>query len=274
MNKIIIGFIVLFLVSCGDDKFALNSHVSHLEMDDEEVAVSNRKTPKSNNSVSLEKSSQKLIREGRMAIKVEDLHTSKKMLDELLSKSEGYYLKEKLKKSDYNESYDLKIRIPASKFDGFLISLEGNGGVIEEKVITVKDVTEEFFDLNTRQKNKEIYLDKYRDLLLKSKNIDETLKVQELIRALEEEIERVKGRLKYINDKVDYSTLSIYLYENKTIEVKEITFLQKLGQSLNSGWNFLITFTLGVITFWPFWILLVVVIILVRKYRRKKNNVH
>ncbi|WP_083391928.1 DUF4349 domain-containing protein [Epilithonimonas lactis] len=58
-----------------------------------------------------------------------------------------------------------------------------------------------------RLENKLTYLEKYRDLLKKSNSTKDILEIQENIRALEEEIESSKGRLKFIDDKVKYSII-------------------------------------------------------------------
>ena len=80
---------------------------------------------------------------------------------------------------------------------------------------TTEDVTEDYYDTEIRLKNKELYLEKYRDFLEQAKTVKDMLEVQEKIRNMEEEIESAKGKLRFIDDKVNFSTLDINIYREK-----------------------------------------------------------
>lgn len=70
-------------------------------------------------------------------------------------------------------------------------------------------MTDQFIDLETRLANKREYLERYRELVKKAVSVKEILEIEEKIRLLEEEIESVTGRLKYLGDQVDFSTLNL-----------------------------------------------------------------
>ena len=127
----------------------------------------------------------------------------------------GLFLYEKEQYNSYGNrnSYSLLLRIPNTKFDSLVNLLEIGIGTLESKNLTSKDVTEEYTDLNIRLENSLAYVIQYKEILKKSKTVKEILEVQEKIRRIEEEIESKKGRIKYLDDKVKYSTLSIEVTE-------------------------------------------------------------
>ena len=84
------------------------------------------------------------------------------------------------------------IRIPSDAFESFIEALVQIEAEIEYQNISSKDVSEEFIDLETRLKNKHSYLLRYRELLGEAKNVQDILEVEEKIRLITEEIEKVR----------------------------------------------------------------------------------
>ena len=63
------------------------------------------------------------------------------------------------------------------------------------------------------------------------------LNVTEYLRRIQEEIESSEGRLKYMDDQSDFSTITLNIsYVGETIAYKE-TFLDKLEEGLAVGWQ-------------------------------------
>ncbi|HJW29279.1 MAG TPA: DUF4349 domain-containing protein, partial [Saprospiraceae bacterium] len=120
------------------------------------------------------------------------------------------------------------------------------------------------------------YLDQYRSLLKTARSIEDILKVQEQIRALEEEIESVTGRLKYLSNQVDLSTLELTLTETKDYVYRpdrRINFIERFKEALSAGWHGFVNFILLMIGIWPFWLILIVLLWWWRQYERRKKRV-
>lgn len=217
----------------------------------------------------------KIIKDGRLGVKVSELEKAKKWIDTLVINYGGYYANEEFNNTDYETSYQLNIRIPSNRFEKFIIAIETGEGEIIYKKIDARDVTDQFIDLETRLKNKKNYLIKYGELLEKAKTVKDILEIEEKIRILEEEIESVEGRLNYLNDLVAYSTLDLRLTKDKDFKFKSdkrAKFTEKLKQSLSKGWFGFVDFILFVIKIWPFWIVLFIVNSVWKKIRTKKKN--
>lgn len=100
------------------------------------------------------------------------------------------------------------------------------------------------------------------------------LEIQEKIRELEDEIDVSKGRLRFIDDRVNYSTLNLNLYKEKvrSSATSNIGFGSRFGDSVTEGWNSFVTFILGIISLWPFFLLIPVFVLFWRKWRGRKKK--
>lgn len=214
----------------------------------------------------------KIIKDGRLGLRVSDLENTKFRVDTLINHYGGYYANEKLNNSDWETSYNLKIRIPSADFMKFISDTERGDGEILYKEINARDITDQFIDLETRLENKRNYQKRYNDLLIKANSIKEILEIEEKIRALEEEIDSTTGRLKYLSDLVDYSTLELTISKQKDFKynpTKRDKFFEKLKQSISKGWFGFVDFFLFIISIWPFWIIITLIFYLWKKYKMR-----
>jgi hypothetical protein len=200
----------------------------------------------------------KIIKDGRMGMTVSDLSKTKSKTDALVKSHGGYYESESLNNSDYESSYTLKVRIPGSNFEKFIAGIESEDGEIMYKTIDARDVTDQFIDLETRLNTKRNYLARYNELLKKAQAVKDILEIEEKVRGLEEEIDSTIGRLKYLSDQVDYSTLDLTITKEKEFKYNPASrdsFVEKLKQSISKGWYGFVDFILFLFNIWPFLII-------------------
>ncbi len=217
----------------------------------------------------------KIIKDGSIEIEVQELNKTKAQVDSSVAKLGGYYASEKLNNTNWETSYNLKIRVPSSNFERLILSLESGDGEIKYKEIDARDVTDQFIDIETRLKNKRNYLQKYNDLLKQAKSVKDVLEIEEKIRVIEEEIESSTGQLKYLSDLVDYSTLNLTITKTKDYKYtpkKRGAFIERVKTALLKGWIGFVDFMVFVVKVWPFWIILFFVIHFWKKYRRRKKD--
>ncbi len=217
----------------------------------------------------------RIIKDGKIGLRVTELEKTKAHVDSLVKNYDGYYANESLSNTDYESSYDLKIRVPSANFEKFITEIENGDGEILYKEIDARDVTDEFIDLETRLENKRNYLKRYNELLKRANTVKEILEIEEKIRGLEEEIESTTGRLKYLSDLVDFSTLNLTISKQKDFKYNPVNrdkFSERLKQSISKGWFGFIDGLLFMIKIWPFWIIVTLVIYFWNKYKRKKKK--
>ena len=208
----------------------------------------------------------KLIKRGNMSIDVVKLPDSKRRIDSILIRNQSYYEREEYMSNEKSNSYSLTIRVPVTYFDSLINQLENGIGKLKSKSIFVDDVTEEYHDLDIRLKNKLAFLNQYRMILQKAVKIKEIIEVQEKIRRIEEEIESKKGRLRFLDDQISYSTLRIELSEIiKYDEQPKSGLIHKVKLAFNEGVMSFLSFLLTLISLWP-----VLLFILLLYFLRKK----
>jgi hypothetical protein len=217
----------------------------------------------------------RIIKDGRLELIVSELEKTKSHIGTILKNHGGYFSNERYRNSDRESSYDLKIRIPSANFEGFLVDIETIKGELLYKEIDARDVTDQFIDLETRLQSKRNYRIRYNDLLKKANSVKEILEIEEEIRALEEEIESTTGRLKYLSDLVDYSTLDLTITKlngfKYTPAIRD-KFSERLKQSLAKGWFGFVDLLFFSIKIWPLWIMVSLAFYFWKKYKRNKNK--
>lgn len=96
----------------------------------------------------------KLIKEGRGEFITDDLNLTRETIFEAVKKYSGYVSSNWEFKSPGRKSNTVIIRVPADNFDNLLSEATQGVKRFESKEINVKDVTEEFLDIQARLKTK------------------------------------------------------------------------------------------------------------------------
>ena len=254
--KIKIIFLVLFfgalLFSCGRDrKSEVASVNTTTELGSKEQSQPNSQST-SVTDPTPEPTEQRLIKNGKISFMVKSLTESKQYIKNLLKSYNGYIAKEINYGDQDNPSEELLIRIPNKNFDQFLDqSLKGAEEIVSRN-IEIEDVTTQFVDIEARLKNKKQLENKYHELLLKATNIEDILKIEKEISYIREDIEASEGKLKYLGNQVEYSTISLVYYEKRS---SSFDFGGNIGSALISGGLGLLKFIVIMVNLWPLWLI-------------------
>lgn len=215
---------------------------------------------------------QKLIKESFLSFETSNLDKTYNSILSFVNTNGGFIQNDNANKSYDRQARSLIIRIPTNNFQKTIDSITTIVDYFDTKRISLKDVTEEFIDLEARLKAKLELEKRYLELLSKAKDVKEMLDIERELSHIREEIEAKQGRLKYLNDKVSLSTLNIEFYKI-SVETGIITsYGRKMWNALQSGFNGLSIFFLGLLNIWPFIIILLLVVYLVRKQLKKRKK--
>ncbi len=288
MKKLLIPLFCVLLVQCKkNEPQALNANMVDMVQEDKVASVDApppstavaKEMPSSENSpqnspLQINTVSKKIIKNGDMRIQVGDIKKAQGQINSILKNNSAYIQKEEFQNTDTDENLDIVIRVPHKNFDALVNSFSNGVGAVLSKNISSDDVTEEYTDVSIKLANKKIYLEKYRDMLKTAKTTKDMLEIQENIRALEDEIDVAEGRLRFIDDRVNYSTLTINLYKEKvrSSATSRIGFGSRFGDSVTEGWNSFVEFLLGIISLWPFFLLIPVLVIAWKKWRNRRTK--
>lgn len=121
------------------------------------------------------------------------------------------------------------VKIPQSHFQSYIHDIEKNSIKVVEKNISGNDVTEEFVDLESRLKAKEAVEKRLLTLLDQAEKTEDLLKISNDLAKVQEEKEQILGRMNFLQNNVDYSTVTIHL-EEQLVKIDSI----KDNDSLNT----------------------------------------
>jgi hypothetical protein len=157
-----------------------------------------------------------VIKRGDVALRVPegDLQEAVRRIVAIAEGRGGFVLSTSIE-DEGAKSGTIVIRVPAESFEDALSAAEDVGDVTREEV-SGEDVSEEFVDLDARLRNFEAQESVLLDLMAKSQNVADTLRVQRELQGVQLEIERLRGRLRFLRDQTDLSTITVSLREQET----------------------------------------------------------
>ncbi|MEO0181217.1 MAG: DUF4349 domain-containing protein [candidate division WOR-3 bacterium] len=127
----------------------------------------------------------------------------------------GYIVSSNIYKTENSAwTADIIMKVPSDRLKE---AEEEIKGIKEAEVITYnktsQDITEEYLDLSIRLENKRRLLERMRSLLLKANSVREAMEVENEIARITEEIERMEGRMRFLQSITSYSQIQITLHE-------------------------------------------------------------
>ena len=102
----------------------------------------------------------------------------------------------------------LVLRIPAAHFRSFMDAIGEEGRVLDRN-IAAQDVGEEFRDIEIRIRNLEVTRQRIEALLAQAASVADALAVQRELERITTELETMRGRQRYLADRVAFSTITI-----------------------------------------------------------------
>ena len=213
----------------------------------------------------------KMIWTGNLKFQVENVNNSTNKISEIVADKGGFMSNLNLTSTNYQISNNITIRIENNKFHDLIGSLKGESVHIDKEEIKSNDVTAEFVDIESRLKTKKEVRDRYITILrTKTGKIKDIIAAEEAIRQITEEIEVKEGRLRYLKDKVNFSSIHLTIYQKVDYKdepvIYEKPYSSKIGKSFLNGWKFIQGFFLVLVSIWPLLLILGGVIFWKRKW--------
>lgn len=171
----------------------------------------------SNDLISLENSSnsvdfsenfeRKLIKTASISVKVEDLSDCAEKIQSWAKKFEGFINYSNV----FENGSSFSVKIPAKNFENAIKNV-GDFGKVTSQSISSQDVTEQFYDLQTRLDSKKILQEKYLEYLKSATNIKDLLQIESELNKVTSDLESMQSQMNRLSNKIDYSTINIDFY--------------------------------------------------------------
>lgn len=218
-----------------------------------------------------------IIRIGSMNIEIENYSESDKKVTEAVARANGYVSNTTTTVNVSGKKQGtIQVKIPADKFDGFVQDVSNIGKVMSEN-ISGKDVTEEYIDLEARQKTQRELEKRLLDLLNeKTAKLVDVVEVEEKLSSVRENIERTEGRMRFLKNQSAYSTLSISLFEPALLQTSSGGgFFYEMKTAISKGLEGFTDVLSGLIAFMiafsPVLIFIFVILFIIRRYIRNRK---
>jgi hypothetical protein len=153
----------------------------------------------------------------RMVIKTASLSVRVKNVDAAfaravqLTDAAGGYVQSSTQSVEGGERADLTLRIPPDGFLPLIGSLEALG-TQESKSLGGQDVTEEYYDLDAELQNKVQVRGRLFQLLERAVKVSDAVQVEEQLERVGADVNRIKGRMKYLQTMVGLATVNLSIY--------------------------------------------------------------
>lgn len=118
--------------------------------------------------------------------------------------------------SDSGKEGYVTVRIPESEYPSFIEDVEALGEVTS-KSVNAQDVTEEYIDVSARLENLERQEARLQEILNMAETVEDVLSVEKELGRVRGEIESLTGRLNYLDDRIEFSTITIHVTEPRPI---------------------------------------------------------
>lgn len=182
----------------------------------------------------------KVIYRANLTMKVEKFGKAEEQLRNLIHQSGAYLLNFSDSRSENEIGATYVIKVPSNGFTSFLDRLDKIEHKDSQRQVEGSDVTEEFVDLEARLKAKQVVEARLLAFMEIATKSDDLVRFSSELGAIQEEIERIKGRMRYLSENVAYSTVSLRLYESslKGSSAKEDgkrTFSERLSDALEGS---------------------------------------
>jgi hypothetical protein len=143
-----------------------------------------------------------------------------------------------------------RIRVPVERFDSFLEGLV-KLGVPQKNRTDSQDVSEEYYDVQDRIKNKQLEQETFRGYLQDKKatsKLDEILSVEKELSRVRGELDQFEGRLRRLKDLTALATVSVTMQEIKDyVPPQAPTFGNQIGTTFSNSVNSLSAFGRGLL---------------------------
>ena len=215
----------------------------------------------------------RLVKTGYISLEVNDITESMDGVSRVASELGGYVVSSN-ESGDKDITYGrISIRVPSDRFDEALDRLRTLAIKVTNKSTDTQDVTEEYTDLQAQLRNLEATEAQYLELLKKAETVEDTLKVYQQLSNTRREIERIKGRMQYLERTSDMALIEVSLYKTQPIDGAGWSALETLKSAVRGLATFgkaLANIAIWLLIFSPVWIIILVVVLYFTRWRKKK----
>lgn len=231
-------------------------------------------------SVAVDVPNRLIVKNGSLSAVVKDVSETIKTITSYVEQHQGFVVESNISKAG-NAPYGVVIvRIPASEFEASVSYIKTLGSVMSESV-NGSDVTAEYVDLDSQLKNLQAAEQQFLAIMKKADKIADILAVQNQLTQVRGQIESIQGRMKYLKETAEMSSLTINLstdpsalpvVDKDTNTWKPLAVFKDAVRSLVEVGKGLLNLLIWILIFSPVWAGIILVAWLLYRRAHKRNS--
>ena len=180
----------------------------------------------------------KMIYRASIDVQTQDYTTSETAITALVKSCGGYFESKSLSNRSSGYRYgEFTVRVPAAEYEHFCDQV-GTLCHVTYMSSAAENITEAYYDVDSRLKTAQIKLERLQELLAKADNMADIITIESAISETEYDIESLSGTLRHYDALVDYAT--VYLTLSETYKLEEnanapLTFGQRVARAFENG---------------------------------------
>ncbi|MNW50511.1 hypothetical protein D3C74_279640 [compost metagenome] len=213
-------------------------------------------------------------------MEVKDYAKTQSEIRNLVMLAGGYIVEFSENQSQHEQGGNFVLKVPAAGFSSFLDRLEGLKPESLQRSIQGQDVSEEYVDLESRLKVKQAMEARYLKFVEQATQTKQLVEFVNELERIQTEIEQIKGRMRYIDSNVSFSTIEIRVYQPDVSQLSaaasgDTPLLERMKKALTGSidvlslfFQWLVVFAAGAL---PLLIIAALIVIPIWMARRKNR---
>jgi len=245
----------------------------------------------------------KFIRTAKVKFKVKDVVRATHIVENIILKNEGFIIRSNitnentwsdriniskdsaLNRYEYNLIADMELRVPYTLLDSTLRQIAPLAVIVDYRTIEANDVTTQLMDEKLKQQRLNKKQQRVSNAInTRSGKLEDVISAEESLDDAMEQADKAKIKEFSVNDKINYSTININLYQDKINysekvirkeeAVKEYTpgFGSRAVNALTTGWNIINNLVIFLIAIWPLLLIATIAVFVFFRYRKRGNK--
>ena len=220
----------------------------------------------------------KIVYTANMDLETTEFEKAISDINAAVERFNGYFANSS--QSGQNSSYryaDYTIKVPKNEFNNFL-NFIGETCAVTYTSTTAEDITDAYYDVDSRLMTARTKLERLQELLAKADNMSDIITIESAISDTEWEIENLTGTLRTYDHQVDYATVYLSLrevYKLSGTDNAPLTLGKRIGSSfvrgLKSVGNFLEDLLVWLAYSWIWLAVIAVVVVVIIRIVKKKG---
>jgi Domain of unknown function (DUF4349) len=151
----------------------------------------------------------KIVKTANLGITSDDIRGGAAKAQQVAARFGGTIVRSQTYRAENAVYADLVLSVPSDRFEDALDELRRLGEEVITDTVSGQDVTEEYVDLQSRERNLLAAEQSLLDLYNRAGDVQDTLSIQRELTSIRGQIEQVQGRMQYLNQSSDMSRISL-----------------------------------------------------------------